>query len=371
MDNQNCERPRNPNSFSFCGIDIEDIGLEYIPSNDNTYVYKPANFNVHEETFDGHDGGYYYGETLQPKDFILRCYYENTDIRNGLMNKIYNLFRRGRTGYLIFRNRPWLWYKATVNSVDISQMYNYENGIVTIKLRSYYPFARSDYFYIHDNDIDQMNNSKMLSRQEFVPEIEFENITEQKELYLYNPGTEYSKVIIEVAGEAPDGFMIANSKTRSVVKFIALTDAATTDVSKTLVCDSINGKTYLIDEDKNTEYAFLFHDSGFLELAPSEFIIRNVQISFSENSNTITVPSELEEFDYVNKQMFVDGEWREIVSHPTETTYVVSSLDGGTIEHSGTGVTDIVSMDKIVITPINSENFNLAHLKFVFDATYA
>lgn len=371
MDNLNCERPNNPNSFSFCGIRIEDVGLEYIPSNDNTYVYKPSNYTSHEEIFDGHDGGYYYGATLQPKDFILRCYYEHTDIRDGLMNKIFNLFKRGRTGYLVFSNRPWLWYKATVNNVDISQMYNYENGIVTIKLRSYYPFARSDYFYIHDNDEDQANNSNALSREELVPETEFENIIEQTELYLYNPGTETSKVLIDVQGEAPDGFSIANAKTRHICRFIALTDSATTDVSKHLICDSISGKTYLKSDNGTTEYAFLFHDSGFLDVSPSEFIIRNIDVSYTAGSNTITVPQSLEEFDYVNKHMFIDGEWRELVSHPSETTYVVSSIGGGIISHSGTNKTDIVSMDKIVITPSNPDNFNLTQLKFVFDATYA
>lgn len=367
MDNLTCERPFNPNSFSFCGIWIEEIGLEYAPDNANTYVYKPATYKSHEETWDGHDGGYYYGTTTQPKDFVLRCYYENADIRSGLMHDIYTLFRRGRTGKLIFSNRPWLWYNATVSDVDISQMYNYENGIVTIKLRAYYPFARSDVFFVENNDEDQLNNSNLLSREELVPQDTFENITEQTEILLYNPGTETAQVIIEMQGEAPDGFTIANAKTHKLCKFVGLTDSVTTDVDKTLVCNSINGKTYLIDSYENTEYAFLYHDKGFLDLPPSDYMIHNVNISYEEGSTYVTADTPIVFLDIAHKYIYVNDKWMEIASQISTTTLVLTKP----ADTTGSNLTDIIDMNKIVITPVNSDNFNLTHLKFTFNPTFA
>ena len=128
--------------FSFCGVDIDTLGLEYAPDNSNTYVYKPSLWNMDEDSFESHDGGYFYGTSVRPKDFSLRCIYQDTHVGHGGMTKLFHLFSRGKTGRLIFQKRPWCWYTATVVSVDISQMRNYMNGIVTINLRAYYPFAR-------------------------------------------------------------------------------------------------------------------------------------------------------------------------------------------------------------------------------------
>ena len=109
--------------FSFCGIDIADIGLEYAPDNDETYIYAPAESNIHEETFEGHDGGYSYGASREPKVFTLRCFYEDKHVAKGLMAKIFDLFRVGRKGLLIFKRRPWCYYYATVTAKpDITTM---------------------------------------------------------------------------------------------------------------------------------------------------------------------------------------------------------------------------------------------------------
>lgn len=55
--------------FSFCGTDIADLGLEYVPETANTYVFAGSDYKIHEQVFDGHHGGYYYGSTVSPKVF--------------------------------------------------------------------------------------------------------------------------------------------------------------------------------------------------------------------------------------------------------------------------------------------------------------
>ena len=91
--------------FSFDGVDIKDIGLHYAPENANTYVYRPSAYELHEEAFAAHDGGYFYGTTVKPKDFVLRCYYEAKHIKDGIMRNTFDLFKRGRKGKLVFRER--------------------------------------------------------------------------------------------------------------------------------------------------------------------------------------------------------------------------------------------------------------------------
>ena len=84
--------------FSFCGTDIAELGLEYVPDNANTYVYAGSTYKVHEQAFDGHDGGYYYGVTTGIKPFTLRCIFEGSHINDGILTKVESFFRKGKTG---------------------------------------------------------------------------------------------------------------------------------------------------------------------------------------------------------------------------------------------------------------------------------
>ena len=168
--------------FSFCGVDIADLGLEYAPENKDAYVYAPAESNIHEETFEGHDGGYSYGASKQPKQFTLRCYYEDKNIAQGLMAKVLDLFKVGKKGMLIFKRRPWCYYYATVTAKpDISQIYTYLNGIIVITMKAYYPFARglsvNDHLFYNlytDNYHKEiMQNTAILDKAEMVPSSSF------------------------------------------------------------------------------------------------------------------------------------------------------------------------------------------------------
>ena len=198
----------NTGGFSFCGVDIKDIGLEYVPENQNTYVYRPAKYNVQEETFDSHDGGYFYGTTLRPKEFTLRCIFQDTHINSGLLTRVFDLFKRGRTGKLIFSRRPWLWYDATVTAIDDSSLQNFLNGIIKITMKAYYPFGKTDQTYIYEddpNEDDLLVNSAMLKDASWQLDKDFaENapITGQlpEPIRLYNPGTERAPLTIEIAG---------------------------------------------------------------------------------------------------------------------------------------------------------------------------
>lgn len=141
--------------FSFCGIDIADIGLEYAPELADTYVFSSKDYSVQQQTFDAHDGGYFYGISVQPKKFTLRCIYQDTHINEGIITKIERLFRRGRTGRLIFKKRPWMYYVATVTKCNVSTITNYLNGIATIEMTAYYPYGRCDDLFYPDNTPDE------------------------------------------------------------------------------------------------------------------------------------------------------------------------------------------------------------------------
>lgn len=194
--------------FSFCGVDIADLDLMYAPDQQNTFVFGQTAYKMNEQIFEAHDGGYYYGATAQPKDFSLRCVYLNEHvILSGLMTKVNDLFRIGRSGRLIFDKRPWCWYNATVTNVDTKQMMNATNGVITITMRAYYPFSRTDKTQIDGEDDpykeDLLVNSGVLVGTGCNLTKDFAAsgaITGQQTFAILNPGTQLAKGCIEIAG---------------------------------------------------------------------------------------------------------------------------------------------------------------------------
>ena len=274
--------------FTFAGIDIADLGLEYAPELQNTYVYAPSSFEVSDETFPAHDGGYFYGTTVRPKDFTLRCIFEYQHLNSGKLTRIYDAFKRGTTGRLVFKKRPWCWYVATVVKEPQLQPTNYLNGLITFTVRAYYPFARSDQTAILDNDPNEediKNNSAMLKGVEWDTSKDFGPMDTQKEIYIYNPGTETAATSIEISGNVGSGITIYNETTKQRCDIVGFNS------DDTLSIDSLNGKVLTINGN-NVNYGFLYHDNGFIDLASNYPIVREVHLTATNGSNQFIVEDE-------------------------------------------------------------------------------
>lgn len=352
-------------SFSFCGTDIEDLGLSYAPEIENTYILKPATGIAHYETYDGHSGGYYYTSWYEPKEFTLRCYFEEKSIETGILRKVDSLFKVGRTGKLIFSRSPWCYYYATVTEPVEHNLTNYLNGIVVIHMKAMYPFARSDIYKNERTDKYHdimMNNTAVFERDEMVLTKQFTNITQQKSIFIANQGTERAALGIAVAGNVGDGVIIKNTTTGQSCKIVAITKAETSNVNKEVVLDPISGKTMLVGAGEK-KLAFKYHEYGFLELEPAYPAIRNVYIN-TTGANAIEVTNILTE-DVVGKYIFAAGEWRKITQQPDKHTLVLNSPpEAGHMER-----TMIIPMNEIIITPITS--INITSLRFIYQPTYA
>lgn len=360
--------------FSFCGVDIADIGLEYAPDNSNTYVYGPAETIVHEETFEGHNGGYSYGAYKQPKEFVLRCFYEDSHIAKGVMAKAHSLFRVGKKGILVFQRRPWCYYYATVTSVDPGEMYSYLNGMFVITMKAYYPFARglavnNHLFYSLPTDechAEIMENTAMFDNGYMMPAMTFTNISTQRSILLYNPGTERAKVDIVVSGEAGDGITIANTTTGQSCRYIAFN---TNDGE--IYTDGINGKV-TATKDGVEKLGFLYHDYGFIELEPAFPILRNLYISYENQqvtSTNILYEYEDEKGWYEDKYIFIGadntGSWYQINQCVDKYTLTLKQ----SAQSSGSCKTNVVPMNEIIITP--SAGTSISTLSFVYKPTFA
>jgi len=362
--------------FSFCGTDIADLGLEYIPELKDTNVYRPAKANIHEETFEGHDGSYIYGANKEAKEFVLRVYFEQKTIDRGFMSRFYNLFRPGKSGKLIFQRRPWCYYYVTVTDVDESELTNFMNGIITITMKAAYPFGRCESLYNTYKDPYHeaiMLNTALFDQQEIVPTTTFtfgtssQPQTSEARIVLANPGTERAKVSIIAAGNAGKGVVIRNETTGQECKLVAMTAEKTTDAGKHVLIDGINGKTSLVAEDGSSEYAFLYHDHGFIELSPAYPCLREVFVTY--NGPFVEVLNKLSS-DYTNYYIYLENDWRKIMKQEDNVLVLENAtLPSGEFLPSGNCQTTIIRMNEITIKPVT--NMYLSKLSFIYKPTFA
>lgn len=408
--------------FSFDGVDIADIGLTYAPEISNIYVYKPAAYKLHEQAFDAHDGGYYYGNTMQPKDFTLRCIFEESPVLDGVMSKIDWLFHRGKTGRLVFAKRPWLWYTATVVSVNASGLTNRENGIVVIQMRAYYPFARSDQYYTdHEDVIDEENQPLSETQREDIAEknrviadmransamgyvVDANDDLAQNarrissgnqvvydflrgadsmtsnliKFPVINPGTERAAVCVEVGGTFNKGLTITNHTNSEVCRFIG----GVSDKSQYIQCDALNGRVSRHGSDSNVTLDYVYHDYGFIYLEPAGVPLfrsnGDVQLQGNETPghNSFTISDQYD----LHLPYKPAGYW--VYDEDTGHMWKIASVSGYSIwcepsEHSPAISGDIkldnwmiIKANEISIQKGNDGDMNLHRMRFVFKPTF-
>lgn len=358
--------------FTFCGVDITDIGLEYAPDLNQTYVYRPADVSIHEENFESNDGGYFYGANKKPKEFVLRCFFEEKAIDRGLMTYIYSLFKVGKTGKLVFKRKPWCYYYATVINSPAPDLRNYLNGLFTVTMKAYYPFARCDSMVSHrvlplsditpadKSHFDVMQNTALFETDEMVPQTLYENVSYMPPFILANPGTERAAVCVKIAGDVGDGLSIKNLTTGQTCFIRNITKEITTNQNRFLMVDALNGNTVLTD-GQTSKYAFIHHDKGFIELEPAYPCIRNIYVQHT--GNTVTSVKRIYE-DVVGKYIYLNNGWHRITSQQDTQTFTINESIT-----NGTETTTIMFMNEMRISPVST--IDLSTLEFVYKPTFS
>lgn len=382
--------------FSFCGINIGSIGLEYAPELEDTYVYRSAAPRIHEETFDGHNGGYFYGISREPKEFKLRVFFEEKEIDRGLMAKVYHLFREGKSGKLIFDRRPWCYYYATVTNLDTTGITNYLNGLITIDMKAYYPFARSDMTYLERGNKDYnriCENTAFFEKAEMMPKVSLAEdgpITGETSFLLANPGTEMAHVGIEIAGSVGAGVTITNETTGQSCRFVAMNEADFDGEVNFLYLDGLNGKVSAIT-DGFSKPAFLYHDGGSIQLAPAYPATRNLLVAVRDGEilavnklydRNIGETREDAEAFYKGQHIWLNNAWHEITGigqecDPEDVQAYYANLAksehqilvADQLTEDSSDSTIICQLNKITVKP--ETTMKLTRLKFIYKPTFA
>lgn len=368
-------------TFTFNGVSCGEFGLRYAPDIRDMYVWRPTTSNIHSQTFDGHHGGYFYGATKKPKEIVLRMFFEESKITEGILSQVESFYRVGATGKLVLGRRPWVYYNATITSYDDTQLTNKFNGMITIRMQCFYPFGRCEFLNLDPNDPyydDIVANSNMVVNMTNAFPIEYTNLTAETQLHVMNPGNETADVAIEIAGDVGQGVLIENRTTRQTCKIVAMSAAETTQAGKYYVCDSLNGYCYLTNgTDKEIKY--LWHDRGFIQIQPARTIARNLVGEVA----TLVTPSE--ERDVIHSHSMPDnlvGKYAILRTlgatppHKNHSAYLVNyqndlkdiTVQGLQLNNGTRYEMKFIETDDIWIKPITT--MSIDRLKFVYSPTF-
>lgn len=340
--------------------------MHYVPKAEDIYIWNNE-YDTHDLEVDGHDGGYWYGTTVKPKVFELECYFE--EITHLQMKKIQSLFSRGRTGALVFEERPFLSYTATVTEFQKPEVYVGNSGLLTVQLTAYYPFATMDRLYVTDfeeygSEYEELvrDTTGVLTQAKTPVNIidTTPDLTATTSFLLYNPGDSAADTIIRIAGDVGTGVSIYNTATRQTCTVKGITKALTSNVNKWLEIDSGTGKVYLTD-GTTPVMSFLYHDNSFIQLEGSAPIDRNIAISYTAD---VVSSSGLFTPDMEDKYILIGSTWRKITDYLNTNDIKITY----TYPAPGTATSEVAAMNYITVTPLTT--MAITKLEFHYYPTF-
>lgn len=355
------------NDFSYRGISIGSYGVHFAPERADWHIWD-SDFKTIDKSAESQDGGQWYGSTTPPKTFNLRCYFE--EITEFSLAAVLALFGQSAYGELIFDERPWLTYAARV--VKKPDLMKYPSasgtysGTVTFNLTAYKPFALSDLTTLESGEIYPEFGDRMLATTGLMYTARMPvnavassgtPLTAQFTHYGYNAGDVSANTIIRIAGDVGTGVTIYNSQTEQTCKVIGLTAANTTNLSKWLEINSYTGESHITD-GVNETLAHRYHDNGYVNLAPSAPIQRDVAIEYDANDLASFI--DIFTIDSIGKYVYISNTWSKIISVTDAKNAVRDNNEAVT----GVEVSDIVTLNKITITPVTTMSltkFEIVH----------
>lgn len=170
----------------------------------------------------------------------------------------------------------------------------------------------------------------------------------------YNPGTERTPLLIKMAGDAEDG-TITNLTNGSSCTVVEMTSAKTSGVGKTLNIDAETGRVTLVGLS-GTELAFEMHDRGYIWLEPCTEFIRDIRVTYTANSSTVTAEGGFTE-DVVGQYIYIGEGWHKIAEYNSATSITIAD----TMASSGYETTNIVTMNEISL-----DGFTLTQLEMSY-----
>lgn len=346
--------------FTLFGVHSSKFNVYRILNGDRYNFDFSPNFKNVTETVSGYEGEYDFGINIRSRRIVLRCYCEG--ITESQYRQLQGWLSPKKKGQLILDEAPYKAYTVRLaRPIEFSFMPLHDSsdeivyyGTFDIELVATSPYAYSVFNSLDEVEYDNnmFYNSGILY-SDYLPPTVFTNITGNRNLILYNGGTENSNVNVRINGTW-GSLQIVNLTTNQGFTLSKL------DIAGTFEVDANYGQCRL-----NGLLASGYHSGTYIQLAGTDRVDHYINVRFTNSSNVVTFPEgTVLDDDIVGKYIFLQGSQHKIDDKPNDRQVVLSSVFTGT-----TGLYNIVIVKANEIT-ITGQNLNISNLEFVYRYTY-
>lgn len=318
-----------------------DMKIRYIPDAEARAGYA-ADMEIKGEDDETKDGWVSYTTRVKERSFDLDCYFE--EITQEELRKIERWLRE--TGELIFDNMAFCkWNVIPAKEPEISKWPVWSpsgklwSGTITIHFVAPDPFAA---FMVTtaENGSDGANETGLLSAA-MMPAAPTSTASE---FLIYNPGNVPCGLLISVGGNAQNGVTFTNMTTDQVCTLKGFSRAETTSVGMRVDANGETMQTFYRGST-NQALAYRFHEDGYIWLAPSTPIEKELHVTYSNGSNVVRNADGLFRKCMVGQYIYLNGQWRPI----TEFISREEIRTGWTATVSGDEMATVVTMNRIKV----------------------
>lgn len=270
--------------FTYNGIHSGTYHVDFIPDASDRW-FSGADWETFETDVQWHAGGYYYGNSVNIREFSLKCFYE--EVTRKQREDIRKWLHRNTSGNLIFDDMPFVYWNVRpagiINGEEYIDSGRY-SGTFTITFKAYNPFG-----YLTRKSNSGSENDNANDYCDLIPtsQMPAAPTTASRSFYVYNPGREACGLSLKLSGSAgkPIEFINNTNGSRCIIQGLP---------SGGLVLD-INADTGMItahtaSSTANAELAFVYHDRGYVKLNPGT---NQIQILEKNSSGSWVSPTSL------------------------------------------------------------------------------
>ena len=335
------------NGFTYNGIHCNQFGVGYVPDAKDRWFEDPE-FEVYSKDVDWRDGGYYFGNKVNIREFNLKCYFEEIDIAT--REKIRRWLGRNTSGRLVFDDKPFVWWDVRPGAIVSGELYNDHDlysGTFEIPFVAHKPFGYLTRKSNGAGDDDGAEDYCGLIATSLMPAAP---TTSARNFMVYNPGTEAVGMTIRVSGTTTRPICFLNKVNGTNCILTALPTGG-------LVLD-INGETgkiivYQSSSPNAYDNGYAYHDRGMVVLEPNE---TQTDVAYTKSTTSGTTQTVI--IDGIgnvgDRILFSNTSLEgEVISASADGTTLICTMTGsGTLPNSGKCT--VSSMNRIQILEQNS-----------------
>lgn len=350
--------------FTYNGIHSSRYNIYYVPDPE-AFGDIFTEYSVTDEKVPGRDGGYYIKSQADVKSFDLTCFFE--DVTEKQRWEIERWLDRKTKGYLIFDEAPYVrWYVHPTEKPEL-ETYQRENcagtgevfsGTIEIHFKAYEPYGELTVQTADEvvEEVERTYAQTGLIDEAMMPYVAGQEMTSGS-YFVYNPGTKQTPTRVLFKGAAGNGITIANTNNTDELKIVGVTEAITAECA--IAYDARYGTVRQNYAGADHEFAYLYHDAGYITLEPSN-ATRDIHITGAAGLRDITSDGAFTK-TMENQYIYINGEWYQ-VGQVVDASHAILNI---ALNADADETTVVATMNLITVSVSNNSIINSLTMEFI------